>query len=161
MQPDIRSNPASVWVLHIDRLTKEAAMTSNGQDPRDLPPLAYSPPAVDPWNYRPDAGWSAERNLIGYHVKATDGNIGKVEMASHAKDESYLVVDTGPWIFGSTLVVPAGLVTTIDHSERNVYLICSKELVKSAPAYEPERGKFSDQADRDKLADYYRGELSP
>jgi hypothetical protein len=172
MQSDIRGNPASIRVFHINRLTKEAAMTSNEPDPGDLPPLAYSTRVVDPWNYRPDPGldgpevffligWSTQRNLVGYHVKAADGNIGKVETASHAQDESYLVVDTGPWIFGSTLVVPAGLVSIIDHSERNVYLICTKELVKSAPAYEPEHGKFSDQADRDKLADYYRAELSP
>jgi hypothetical protein len=136
-------------------------MTSNKPDPGDLPPLARPTRVVDPWNYRPDAGWSPERNLIGYHVKATDGNIGKVDMATHAQDESYLVVDTGPWIFGSTLVVPAGLVSTIDHSERSVYLICTKELVKSAPSYETEHGKFPDQAERDKLADYYRAELSP
>ena len=136
-------------------------MASNRRDPGDLPPLAHSTRVVDPQNYRPDAGWSTEPNLIGYHVKATDGNIGKVDMASHAHDDSYLVVDTGPWIFGSTLVIPAGLVSTIDHSERNVYLICTKELVKSAPAYEPDHGKFSAQTDRDKLADYYRAELSP
>jgi hypothetical protein len=126
----------------------------------DLPPLVHATRVIDPWNWPADSGWSPQRNLIGYRVKATDGNIGKVKTATHAQDESFLVVDTGPWIFGSTLVVPAGVVSVIDHSERNVYLICSKELVKSAPAIKPENAKVSDRADRDKLASYYRAELS-
>ena len=126
----------------------------------DLPPLAHPTRVIDPWNWRSDSGWSSERNLIGYRVKATDGNLGKVEKATHAQDESYLVVDSGPWIFGSPLVVPAGLVTVIDHTERNVYLTCTKELVKSAPAFKPEDGEFHDRADREKLASYYRAELA-
>jgi hypothetical protein len=126
----------------------------------DLPPLAHSTRIIDAWNWPLDSGWSPDRNLIGYHVKATDGNIGKVDMATHAQNESYLVVDTGPWIFGSTLVVPAGLVSVIDHSERNVYLICTKQLVKTAPALKPEGGKGPNPADRDKLTGYYRAELS-
>jgi hypothetical protein len=126
----------------------------------DLPPLGHPTRVIDPWNWPPDAGWSAQHYLIGYHVKATDGNIGKVDTENHAKDDSYLVVDTGPWIFGSTLVVPAGLVSVIDHSERIVYLICTKELVKSAPASRADHGKLAQGADRDRLAGYYRSKLS-
>ncbi len=25
------------------------------------------------WNIHPDAGWSADFDLVGYHVEATDG----------------------------------------------------------------------------------------
>ena len=95
-------------------------MTRNDPYRGDLPSLVHLTQDIDPWNWPPDSGWSPQRNLIGYHVKATDGNIGKVDMASHAQDDSYLVVHSGPWIFGSTLVVPAGVVSAIDHSERNV-----------------------------------------
>jgi hypothetical protein len=136
-------------------------MTANRPRPADLPLMANSPRGVDPWNYRPDAGWSPERSLVGYRVEATDGRIGKVHTASHAMGDSYLVVDTGPWIFGSTVVLPAGLVTIIDHPERIVYLVCSKELVKSAPAFEAKHGKLSGRGDRDKLAEHYRVKLSP
>lgn len=135
-------------------------MTPNEPYRGDLPPLVHSTRAIDPWNWPPDSGWSPQRNLVGYRVKAADGSIGKVDMATRAQDESYIVVHTGPWIFGSTLVIPAGLVSVIDHSERNVYLICTKELVKSAPAVKPERGKVPDRADQDKLAGYYSAELS-
>jgi hypothetical protein len=154
------SKAASMWVPHIERLTKEAGMTRNEPYRGDNPSLAYSKRAIDPWNWPLDAGWSPQRNPVGYHVKATDGNIGKVNMATHTQDDSYLVVNTGPWIFGSALVIPAGLVSVIDHSERNVYLICTKELVKSAPAFKPEPGKPADRMDRDKVAGYYRAELA-
>jgi hypothetical protein len=135
-------------------------MTPNNPYRGDLPPLVPSTRVIDPWNWPPDAGWSSQHNLIGYHVKATDGNVGKIDMATHAQDASYLVVDAGRWIFGSTLVVPAGLVSVIDHSEQTVYLICTKELVKSAPPFKPLDGKVANQPHRNELADYYRHALS-
>jgi hypothetical protein len=70
-----------------------------------------------PWDFRPDAGWSPEFDLIGYHVEATDGSVGKVHSATKATGASHLVVDTGTWIFGRKVIVPAGAVTHIDHTE--------------------------------------------
>jgi hypothetical protein len=135
-------------------------VTSTAPDSSDLPPVPRSTPAVDPWDYRPDAGWSTERDLVGYRVKATDGSFGKVDLASHAHNESYLVVSTGPWVFGPKVVVPAGLISSIDHSERNVYLVCSRDVVKSAPDYPINGGTPADPASRDKLTEYYRAELT-
>jgi hypothetical protein len=101
------------------------------------------------FDYRPDAGWAPEFDLVGYHVEAIDGSVGKVSQAAHAMDGSYLLVDTGPWIFGRTVVIPAGIVTHIDHTDRRVYLDRGKEQVKSSP-------DFSDEpAYRDKLAGHY------
>jgi len=123
----------------------------------DQGPVPRANPPFDPWNFRADAGWSADHDLIGYHVKATDSNVGKVELNSHVTDDSYLLVDTGPWIFGSTVVVPAGTVTHIDHTERNVYLDRTKEQVLSAPAFEADTDRASDPAYREKLTEHYRG----
>ncbi len=101
------------------------------------------------WDYRPDSGWAAEFDLAGYHVEAVDGSVGKVSQASHAMNDSYLLVDTGPWIFGRTVVIPAGIVTHIDHTDRRIYLDRDKELVKGSPDY-------SDEPEfRDKLAGHY------
>src|SRR4051794_21550073 len=44
-----------------------------------------------PWEFRPDAGWAAEFDLIGYHVEAADGSIGKVHEATHGMGVSHLV----------------------------------------------------------------------
>ena len=109
----------------------------------------------DQWNYRPDAGWAPQHDLVGYHVEATDGRIGKVDESSHTTDSSYLVVDTGPWIFGRKVMVPAGTVTRIDHAEQVVYLDRTKEHVKASPEFDADL--YTDQVYRDKLTGYYGG----
>jgi len=101
------------------------------------------------WDYRPDAGWSPEYDLTGYHVEAVDGSIGKVSQATYAMHGSYLAVDTGPWIFGRTVVIPAGIVSNIDHAGSRIYLDRTKEHVKSAPDYSDEPAYW------DKLSAHY------
>ena len=84
----------------------------------------------------PTPAGRAEFDLVGYHVEATDGRIGKIDEASHATDESYLVVDTGPWIFGKKVLIPAGTVTHIDHTDRKVYVDRTKDQVKASPEFD-------------------------
>jgi len=120
-------------------------------DPRE--PLPGARPAFNPWNYRPDAGWTTQFDIVGYHVEATDGGIGKVTESSHAMDESYVVVDTGPWIFGKKVMIPAGCVTHLDHTDRKVYVDRTKAQVKSSPEFDPDM--YREQNYRDKLGGYY------
>jgi hypothetical protein len=103
------------------------------------------------WDFRPDAGWAPEFDLIGYHVEAIDGSLGRVSQSTHVTNGSFMLVDTGPWIFGRTVVIPAGIVTHIDHTGRRIYLECTKEQVKGSPDYSDEPGF------RDKLANHYSG----
>ena len=60
---------------------------------------------TDLWVYPAPAGSTAD--ITGYKVEAIDGSIGKIDQATYETDASYVVVDTGPWIFG-TKVVPGG-----------------------------------------------------
>jgi len=115
----------------------------------------WDPATFDAWNFRPDAGWETAYDLVGYHIEATDGSIGKVDEADHSMDQSFLVVDTGPWIFGKKVVLPAGTVTRIDHSERKVYVDRTKDQIKACPEYD--RDSFSQQEYRDKVGGYYGG----
>ncbi|MBD0291736.1 MAG: PRC-barrel domain containing protein, partial [Thermoleophilia bacterium] len=48
-----------------------------------------------------------ETDVVGFSVEATDGGIGKVDEATYDVGQSYLVVDTGPWIFGKKVLLPA------------------------------------------------------
>lgn len=107
----------------------------------------------DAWNFRPDAGWETAYDMVGYHIEATDGSIGKIDEAGHATDQSYLVVDTGPWIFGKKVVLPAGTVTRIDHEDRKVYVDRTKDQIKACPEYDPET--FHQPEYRDKVSGYY------
>ncbi|NES28593.1 PRC-barrel domain containing protein [Micromonospora terminaliae] len=109
-------------------------------------------PRFDPWSYREDAGVTGV-DLVGYKVEASDGGIGKVDRASHEVNSSFLVVDTGPWIFGKKVMLPAGTVNHVDHDERKVYVDRSKDQIKAAPEYD--EATDTDPAYRDKLGGYY------
>ena len=110
--------------------------------------------AFDPWNYRDDAGVTGA-DLIGYKVEATDGGIGKVERCSYEINGSYLVVETGPWIFGRKIMLPAGIVNNVDHGDRKVYVDRTKDEIKSAPEFD--ENTYTDAVYRDKIGSYYSG----
>ncbi len=52
---------------------------------------------TDMWSYRNSA--LTTRDLTGYKVEALDGDIGKIDEATNEVGGSFVVVDTGPWIF--------------------------------------------------------------
>ena len=39
-------------------------------------------------------------DLSGFKVEAIDGSIGSIDESTYGTSRSYVVVDTGPWIFG-------------------------------------------------------------
>jgi hypothetical protein len=63
-----------------------------------------------PWEYRTETGSAGhEVDLTGYSVAAVDGDIGHVQEATNELlGASYLLVDTGPWILGRKVMLPAG-----------------------------------------------------
>jgi hypothetical protein len=105
----------------------------------------------DMWTYR-DSSWTTSNNLVGYDVEATDGSIGKIDEATNDASSSYVVVDTGFWIFGKKRLIPAGVVSTVDHDAKKVYVTMTKEQVKSAPDYD--RDNWNDES-RTRYSDYY------
>ncbi|AUY48076.1 PRC-barrel domain containing protein [Streptomyces sp. CB01881] len=84
---------------------------------------------TDLWEYRPGSHHAADLNLVGYEVEATDGPLGRVEQDAG----DHLLVDAGPWVQGTRLLVPVGLVARIDHLELVVHLDCPRARVRSAP----------------------------
>ncbi|WP_245878915.1 PRC-barrel domain-containing protein [Streptosporangium subroseum] len=106
------------------------------------------------WDYRSEARSGDQAlDLVGFDVEATDGKIGSVDEESNAVGDSYVVVDTGFWIFGKKVVLPAGTVTRIDPQERKVYISRTKEEIKNAPEFDEATYKEPDY--RDKLGGYY------
>jgi len=92
-------------------------------------------------------------DVSGYHVEAVDGSIGKVDDATYDDGTSCLVVDTGPWILGTKVMIPAGVVEHVDHEEQKVFVSRTKEEIKHAPGYDD--GRFDDDAYRDAVGAYY------
>ncbi|MGC4773500.1 PRC-barrel domain containing protein [Micromonospora sp. DT44] len=101
----------------------------------------------------PDApGPGTPIDLVGYHVQARDGRIGTIDEASDAADAGHLVVDTGPWILGQKVLVPAGTVERVDHSDRVVHVDRTRQEIKDAPPFDP--ASF-DSGYRDRVGRYY------
>jgi uncharacterized protein YrrD len=94
-------------------------------------------------------------DLKGYDVAATDDDsVGKVEEVVTDDDgRTYLVVDTGFWIFGKKRMIPAGAVASIDTDKRRVELSLSKNEIKQAPDYDEKRRNDVDV--RKHQEDYY------
>jgi hypothetical protein len=108
----------------------------------------------DPWIYRRDAGMSGNRpDLLGFAVEATDGSIGTVENATYDVGSSYVVVDAGPWIVGSKLMLPAGIVNRVDCHGRKVYVDRPRDEIKSAPIFD--KDTCTDREYRDRLGEFF------
>ena len=113
-----------------------------------------------PWQYRTEAGFGGDvTDITGYSIAAVDGDIGRVDQATYETGESYLVVDTGPWIFGRRVMLPAGVVERIDTAEKMVYVDRTKDQIKDAPEYDDTLG--DDPAYREGLGTYYTGTYPP
>lgn len=110
----------------------------------------------DMWSYAPTAGHGPDADLTGYKVEATDGDIGKVDKHSNEVSNQYLVVDTGVWIFGKEVMLPASTVTAIDHEERRIIVARTKDQIKDAPEFDKDK-HLGDPAYRDQLSGYYGG----
>jgi len=107
---------------------------------------------VEMWTYR-EADAVEELDLKGFEVEATDGKVGTIEDAAYELGSSWLVVDTGPWILGKKVLLPAGTVRSIDSAERKVHVDRTREEIKDAPEHDP--SGYADQEYRLALADYY------
>ena len=107
--------------------------------------------STDMWTYR-DTGWAGS-SLVGYEVEANDGGIGKIDEASDEVGASYIVVDTGPWIFGKKVLLPAGVIETVDLDEEKVYVNRTKDEIKNSPEFDQDRYRNTDY--RDEVGSYY------
>jgi hypothetical protein len=103
------------------------------------------------WTYR-ESGW-ADVDLVGFEVEALDGEIGTIDDASNEVGSSYVVIDTGPWIFGRRVVLPAGLIERLDINDRRVFVRLAKDEIKNAPEFD--ESTYRDTAYRDQVGSYY------
>jgi hypothetical protein len=109
---------------------------------------------TDLWTYRTGmTSMTASDELEGFEVEATDGDIGKIDEATDDVGASYVVVDTGPWIFGRKVVLPAGVIERADLENRKVRVRLTKDQIKNAPEYTGE--EYREPTYRTRLGAYY------
>ena len=107
----------------------------------------------DVWTYRDTLVVDSGVDVTGYEVEASDGSIGKIDEATYDTGSSYIVVDTGPWIFGKKVMLPAGVVSAVDHQNQRVMVERTKDQIKGAPEFDD--SKVQDQTSRSTLGEYY------
>ena len=92
---------------------------------------------TDLWTYRDKALTGLD--LTGYEVEATDGPIGKIDMATHDVGASYIVVDTGVWnAIGKRVVLPAAAIERVGSAR--VFLNRSQKEIRDAPPFDGKGG---------------------
>jgi hypothetical protein len=92
-------------------------------------------------------------DLTGFKVEARDGSIGKVDEATHEASGSFVVIDTGPWIFGKKVMLPAGVIRDIDLDTETIFVDLMKDEIKDAPEFDEKT--YRDQSYRNELGQYY------
>ena len=75
--------------------------------------------------------------MRGYHIVATDGDIGHAD--DFLVDEGgwslrYLVVDTSNWIGGRSVLISAGVVTAIDSASKKIRVKLTRDQVAHSPS---------------------------
>ncbi|MGC5535423.1 PRC-barrel domain containing protein [Streptomyces sp. SR-10] len=106
------------------------------------------------WVYAQDSGHTYGQSLVGFVVEAMDGSIGHVDRQQDQPGMQHLVVDTGVWKFGRSVLIPAGAVIAINARAQTVKVVPSRQEIKAAPRFTTD----SETGDPDYLStvgDYY------
>jgi hypothetical protein len=106
--------------------------------------------STDLWTYNTTIDTTT---IVGYSVEALDGSIGKIDEASNDVGASYIVVDTGPWIFGKKVLLPAGIIDRVDPDDETVYVNRTKDEIKNAPEFD--QTTYREPTYREQLGTYY------
>lgn len=77
--------------------------------------------------------------VIGYHIAATDGDIGHVE--DFLVDDAtwsirYMVVDTRNWWFGKKVLVSSEWINSVDWNDSRLHVDLTREKIKNSPEYD-------------------------
>lgn len=89
-----------------------------------------------------DPNLRSAREIMGYYIEATDGDIGHVKDFLFDDREwaiRYMIVDTGNWWPGKKVLVSPEWIRRVSWQDSRVTVDLSKEGVKSAPEYDPTR----------------------
>ncbi|MEO6777171.1 MAG: PRC-barrel domain-containing protein [Kofleriaceae bacterium] len=101
----------------------------------------------------------SSREVTGYHLHATDGEIGHVidflvDDASWAV--RYLSVTTSNWWFGKHVLIAPALIEAVAWDKRRINLRVTRDVIKGSPPWNPDDPSWSDY-ERQLMA-YYNSE---
>ncbi len=63
------------------------------------------------------------------------------------------MVDTGPWIFGKKVLLPAGTIDRVDSESGKLYVDLTKDQIKDSPEFD--QSSYNEPAYCNRVDDYY------
>jgi hypothetical protein len=115
---------------------------------------------TEPWTYRDVDTLGVDMrsgiDLTGFSIEAIDGSIGKIDDATYDVGSSYVVVDTGPWILGKKVMLPAAVIQGVDLDSETVQVDRTKDEIKNSPEFDEDLYRSDEY--RSRLGSYYYGE---
>lgn len=85
-----------------------------------------------------DSHLRSANHVTGYHIQATDEEIGHVEdffVDDEVWNIRYLVVDTRNWLPGKKVVLATDWIDRVSWDHKKVFVAVTKETVKNSPEY--------------------------
>jgi len=86
-----------------------------------------------------DAHLRSTREVVGYSLRATDGDVGRVNDFIVDDDEwvvRYLVVDTGNWLPGRKVLISPSWVASVEWKDKDVHVDVTREQIEKSPEYD-------------------------
>jgi hypothetical protein len=116
--------------------------------------MKAEPAPID--HLKDDPHLRSAKEVIGYHVHGSDGNIGHI--ADFIIDDEtwtirYLVIDTSNWWFGKKVLVSPYWTKNISWTESLVYLDLTMDAIRNSPSWNPE--SLVNREYEERLYDYY------
>ena len=103
----------------------------DGAEPESAP--------AEPARVKPgDEHLSGTRDITGYHLQASDGEIGHVDdvLIDGSWRIRYLVVDTSNWIGGKSVVISPTALHGIDWSHSRMQVDLTREAIRESPSFD-------------------------
>lgn len=79
------------------------------------------------------------QEVTGYHIHATDGDIGHVEdfvVDEEAWNIPYLIVNTGNWLAGRSVLVSPQWIQRVNWLDKSVFVDLTRDVLKTSPEFD-------------------------
>jgi hypothetical protein len=116
------------------------AMSARPGGPPDSPPVVPANIPEDLDQRRGDAHLRSMREVMGYHIGASDGLVGHVEdfiIETENWFVRYLVIDTRNWWPGKKVLIAPAWIHEVNWHASQVEVDLSRDQIKGSPAFNP------------------------
>lgn len=123
----------------VTRPATGAPVTAQGDTADDAMPIEEDMDVADRTS---DPDLRSAQEVIGYHIQATDGEIGHVEDFFVSEEDwsiRYVMVDTRNWLPGRKVLIVPDWIKEIDWGTAKVFIDHTRQQVKDSPEFDPSR----------------------